>query len=140
MLLSAPSRTPSGWGSLGVAEAHLAAWPSGGHTTRVPAWSSYSYFFGPLVAALTIGLFVLLLRWTFARGTSVVAARPKRGTEDEYGLLVVVSRPGNDIDGEVQRRTLADAGIKATLVPTVDGPRLMVWPADEQRARALIAP
>jgi len=141
MLLTGNHDHVCGWADQQcLRHAALAQHPRQVHTTEVPAWSSYSYFFGPLVAGLTIGVFILLLRWTFARGTSVVAAPPKRGAETDYGLLVVVSRPGNDIDGEIQRRTLAAAGIKATLVPTVDGPRLMVWPGDEQRARELIAP
>ena len=104
----------------------------------MPTWSSYSYLFGPLVAAAAIGILVLILRWAYQRGSSVVAAPPSRGTESEYGMLVVVSRPLSAIDGEVQRRTLASAGVRATLVQTVDGPRVMVWPEDADRARGLI--
>lgn len=104
----------------------------------MPAWQSYSYFFGPLVALLVIGLFIVILRWAFSRGSSVVAAAPKPGDETDYGLLVVVSRPPSYIEGEIQRRTLADAGVKATLAQTVDGPRVMVFPADEAKARSLI--
>ncbi|MDQ1247151.1 MAG: hypothetical protein QG597_1521 [Actinomycetota bacterium] len=109
------------------------------HTGVMPAWSSYSYVFGPLVAALAIGTFILVLIWSSKRGSSVVAAAPRPSTETDYGLLVVVSRPATYIEGEVQRRTLADAGIKATLVQTLDGPRLMVWPTDEARARSVIS-
>lgn len=104
----------------------------------MPAWQSFSYLFGPLVAFGAIGLFVLILKWSSQRGTSVVAAPPKRGGEQDYGLLVVVSRPTNYADGEIQRRTLESAGIKATLAYTLEGPRLMVWPGDEDRARSLI--
>lgn len=104
----------------------------------MPAWQSFSYLFGPLVAFGAIGLFVVILKWSSQRGKSVVAAPPRRGSEQEYGLLVVVSRPGNYADGEIQRRTLESAGIKATLAYTLEGPRLMVFPADEQRARSLI--
>jgi len=91
-----------------------------------------------MVAAAAIGVFIVILRWSSKRGSSVVAAAPSPGSEEEYGLLVVVSRPDNYIDGEIQRRTLEDAGIKATLTYTLDGPRVMVWPADEQRAKTLI--
>lgn len=105
----------------------------------MPAWESYSYIFGPLVAFSAIGLFVLILKWSSQRGTSVVAGPPRSGTEAEYGLLVVVSRPSNYGDGEIQRRTLEAAGIKATLAYTLDGPRLMVWPADAERASTLIS-
>ncbi len=65
--------------------------------------NSFSYLFGPIVAFLAIGVLVVVLRWAFnSRKTSVVAAAPKAGSQDEY---------------------------------TLDGPRVMVWPKDEQRAR-----
>ena len=104
----------------------------------MPAWESYSYIFGPLVAFSAIAVFILILKWSSQRGTSVVAAPPKSGVETDYGLLVVVSRPANYADGEIQRRTLEAAGIKATLAYTLEGPRLMVWPTDAERASALI--
>jgi hypothetical protein len=104
----------------------------------VPAWQSFSYVFGPLVAFGAIGVFILILKWSSQRGKSVVAAPARRGTEDEYGLLVVVSRPSNYADGEIQRRTLEAAGTRANLAYTIEGPRLMVWPGDEERARSLI--
>jgi hypothetical protein len=36
------------------------------------------------------------------------------------------------------RRRLEDQGVRATLATTTDGPRIMVWPADESRARSLL--
>ena len=50
-------------------------------------------------------------------------------------MLVPVASPPTYIDGEILRRRLEDAGIKANLANTLDGPRVMVWPKDEQRAR-----
>lgn len=97
--------------------------------------TSYSYAIGPLVAFLFLGLLILLLRWAFRRGVSVVAAPPRQGTSDDYGLLVPVATPPSYVEGEMIRRTLEDAGIKATLAQTLDGPRVMVWPGDEVRAR-----
>ena len=105
----------------------------------MPSWGSFSYAFGPLVAAGLIGLFVVILRWAFSRGSSVVAPAPTPGSVDQYGLLVPVASPGSYIEGEVLRRTLEDAGVKATLTQTLDGPRVMVWPKDEERARELLA-
>lgn len=105
----------------------------------VPAWGSFSYVFGPLFAAGLIGLFVLILRWAFSRGTSVVAAAPRPGADDEYGLLVPVASPPTYIEGEVMRRRLEDSGVRANLATTTDGPRVMVWPSDEARARDLLA-
>jgi hypothetical protein len=98
--------------------------------------TSYSYAVGPLMAFVFLGVLILLLRWAFRRGVSVVAAPPRQGTSDDYGLLVPVATPPSYVEGEMIRRSLEDAGIKATLAQTLDGPRVMVWPGDESRARA----
>ena len=98
--------------------------------------TSYSYAIGPIMAFLFLGVLILLLRWAFRRGSSVVAAPPRQGSADDYGLLVPVATPPNYVDGEMIRRSLEDAGIRATLAQTLDGPRVMVWPVDESRARA----
>lgn len=104
----------------------------------MPALNSFSYIFGPLVAFAVLGAFILILRWAFRRGTSVVAAPARSGTSAEYGMLVAIASPGDYVQGEVLRRTLEDAGIRANLAQTLDGPRVMVWPKDEDRARALL--
>lgn len=105
----------------------------------MPSWGSYSYTFGTLVAFLAVGVLALLLRWTFGRGQSLVARRPVTGSEQEYGLLVSVASPGNYAEGELLRRRLEGAGLRATLVQTTGGPRLMVWPQDERAARTLLS-
>jgi hypothetical protein len=97
---------------------------------------------GPLVGLLLslvmLGLLVLALRWTFAKGHSVVARKPRAGRADEYGLLVVVSEPGTFVEAEVDRQRLTAAGLRATLAPTTDGPRVLVFPEDERTARAVL--
>lgn len=98
--------------------------------------TSYSYAIGPIMAFAFLGIMILLLRWAFRRGVSVVAAPPRPGQADDYGLLVPVATPPSYVEGEMIRRSLEDAGIKATLAQTLDGPRVMVWPGDEGRARA----
>ncbi|WP_432547533.1 hypothetical protein [Kineococcus sp. SYSU DK004] len=103
------------------------------------AFGSYSYAVGPTIAFLAVGVLVLLLRWTFSRGHSLVERRPERGGSDEYGLLEAVSAPETFIEAEVQRRTLLDAGIRATLAPTTEGPRVMVFPSEANIARAVLA-
>ncbi len=105
----------------------------------MPSWGSFSYAFGPLVAVGMIALFAVILRWAFGRGSSVVAAAPTPGPDSEYGLLVPVAAPATYIEGEVLRRRLEDGGVRANLATTIDGPRLMVWPADEDRAREVLA-
>lgn len=104
----------------------------------MPAWNAYSYAFGPLFAAALLIFFVLFLRWAFRRGTSVVAAPARPGRADEYGSLVPIASPATYVEGEILRRRLEDAGIKCTLAQTLDGPRVLVWPADTERARALL--
>ena len=105
----------------------------------MPAWNSFSFAFGPLVAVVLVGLFAVILRWAFSRGSSVVAAAPRPGPSDEYGLLVPIASPSTYIEGEVVRRRLEDSGVRATLATTLDGPRVMVWPQDATRARAVLA-
>ena len=88
--------------------------------------------------AAGVGLLVLILRWAFRRGSSVVAAPATPGRTDEYGLLVPVATPPNYIEGEMLRRQLEDAGIRANLAKTLDGPAVLVWPQDEDAAREFI--
>ena len=106
----------------------------------MPAWNSFSFAFGPIVAVVLVGLFSLILRWAFSRGGSVVAAPPRPGTSDEYGLLVPVAAPATYIEGEILRRRLQDGGVRANLATTLDGPRVLVWPGDEARAREVLSP
>jgi hypothetical protein len=101
--------------------------------------TSASFLVGPLMAFGVVGIFVLLLRWTFRRGSSVVARPARPGAEDDYGLMVAVASPPTYVEGEILRRTLEDARIRAQLAQTLDGPRLMVWSEDAERARELVA-
>jgi hypothetical protein len=105
----------------------------------MPAWNSYSYLFGPLFAAALILFFVFFLRWAFRRGSSVVAGPGKAGRTDEYGVLTPIASPGSYVEGEMIRRRLEDAGIRSTLAQTLDGPRIMVWPTDVDRAKAALS-
>ena len=99
----------------------------------------YAFLLGPFVALLVVGALSLILRWAFSRGHSVVARPGRPGAEDEYGLLVAIASPPTYIEGEMARRRLEDAGVRATLAETVQGPRLMVFPQDESRARKLLS-
>lgn len=100
----------------------------------MPDWKSL------LISVLVVAVLTLLLRWAFGgHGRSLVQRRPRPGGEDDYGLLVSIASPGTFIDGEVARRRLEEAGIRASLVLTDDGPRLMVFRSDEVEARRLLA-
>ena len=87
-----------------------------------------------------VGVLALILRWACGgRGRSLVERRARAGHEDEYGLMVAIASPGTFIEGEVTRQRLQDAGIRASLVTTRDGPRVMVLEPDEPRARQVLA-
>lgn len=101
--------------------------------------TSASFLVGPLIAFAVVGVFVLLLRWTFRRGGSVVARPATAGRVDEYGLLVSVAAPSTYIEAEIARRSLEDARIRATLAQTLAGPRVMVFEDDLERAREILS-
>lgn len=102
------------------------------------SWGSYSAFYGPFVAVVAVAVLVLLLRWTFGRGRSIVSRPARRGAEGEYGLLVPVASPGSFVEAELIRARLVAAGVRATLAPTTSGPRVMVFATHERVARALL--
>lgn len=104
----------------------------------MPSWNAYSYAFGPLLAFGGLGLLVLLLRWAFGHGGSLVERPVRPGEPSEYGLLVPVAAPADYPEGERQRRALEQAGLRATLAVTRSGPRVLVFPGDEERARELL--
>lgn len=92
--------------------------------------------FGGFFALLIL---IPLLKWTFARGKSVVERPIRIGTEDEYGLLVSVAEPSNHIEGEILKQRLSANGIKSNLVQTINGPRVMVTRDEAKVARAVLA-
>jgi len=97
-------------------------------------WQSYA------IALAVLVLLMLLLRWAHGgRSRSLVERLPQAGPADDYGLMVSIASPGSYAAGEVSRRRLLDAGIRASLVATTEGPRLMVFREDEQQARRLLA-
>ena len=105
-----------------------------GHTEAVPDWSAL------ITSVAVVGVLALLLRWAYGgRHRSVVARRARAGRADDYGLMVAVASPGSVIEGELSRQRLETAGIRARLVTTTEGPRLMVLQEDEPSARRLLA-
>lgn len=90
------------------------------------------------ISFIALGVLILLLRWAYSRGHSLVSSPAKAGKESEYGLLVPVAAPETFIEGEIWRQQLQDAGIRASLTTTLDGPRLMVFPQDHKRALKLL--
>ena len=101
-------------------------------------WGSFSYAFGPIVALLVVGVLMLLLRWAFSSGHSLVERRPEVGSPEQYGLLVPIAEPPTFVEAELVRRRLSDAGLRATLAPTTEGPRVLVFPEDVKAARLVL--
>lgn len=91
------------------------------------------------MAAFLIGVLILLLRWAFSRGHSLVERKITPSSSDNYGMLVEVTRPISLIDGEMFKQQLAAVGIRATLAITTDGVQLMVWPKDLPKAKRTLA-
>lgn len=93
---------------------------------------------GPGVALALVGALALLLRWAFGRGGSLVTRGGHVGSASQYGLLVPVAAPRSPPEGTSLLRRLEAAGLRATLVQTSDGPRVMVFAQDEAMARAAL--
>ena len=100
---------------------------------------SLSYVFVPLMAFAAVGVLALVLRWAYARGGSLVQRPARRGRPDDYGLLVPVLTPAGSREAEEARRRLALQGVRVTVTETADGPRVLVFEADAERARGLLA-
>lgn len=97
-----------------------------------------SLFFSSFAGFAVLGVLIILLRWAFSRGSSVIERPKSVGQESEYGLLQVVAAPSNHIEGEMLRCKLSEHGIKATLTQTKSGPRVFVFPEELKAAEAIL--
>lgn len=95
-------------------------------------------FFSSFAGFAVLGVLIILLRWAFSRGASLIEKPIQLGHEEQYGLLKVVAEPSNHIEGEIMRQKLLAHGIKATLTQTKSGPRLFVFPKEEKAAAAIL--
>lgn len=103
------------------------------------SWGSYSYAFGPLVVGALLALLVLLMRWAFSGGSSVVRRSERRvGEPTDYGLLEAVAAPRTETEAEALRTALVGAHVHATVARTTQGLRVMVWPRDAEEAREVV--
>lgn len=101
--------------------------------------TAYAYILGPAVAVAILLVLMVLMRWTWAKGRSLVARPGRRGEPDDYGLLVPVASPPTLVEAEVLRRTLEAADLRATVADTLRGPRVMVLPQHADLARQVLA-
>jgi hypothetical protein len=104
----------------------------------VSDWGADGSVPGPLLALAVVGVLMVLLRWAFARGHSLVQRPARPGLSDQYGLLVRVAAPATVAEAEQLKRRLEAAGLRVTLVAALDGPAVMVFPEDAGAARELL--
>lgn len=97
------------------------------------------YLMGPAIAMGAVGVLSLVLRWMYNDSPPRrPASRPKPA---DYGLLVPVATIADRGAAASLQSLLAGHGIRATLAPAaVGGVQVLVFPVDEERARALLTP
>jgi hypothetical protein len=87
-----------------------------------------------LVAFALIGLFAVVLRWTF--GGKQTMDPPEPGDPDDFGLLTPVAVVESATEAQRLRALLTDAGIRATRTLGADGRhRVLVFSSELERAR-----
>jgi hypothetical protein len=99
--------------------------------------SSYHYLEGPAIAALALGIIVLICRWVFSTDRPTPPPPPPSEPSD-YGLLEPVTVVRTLDDAHMLRSLLHDAGIRGTVASTTDGFVVLVFSGDASRARALV--
>lgn len=103
-----------------------------------PPANSLHYTVGPVIALVVIALIAVFLRWTFSQRTQ---RDPFAPPPDSTGLLTAVASLPDRPEALALRAVLSDAGIRSTVHehPT-HGVRVLVFPDDADRARALAGP
>jgi hypothetical protein len=96
------------------------------------------YFFGPLLVLAFVGVLVLLLRWAFSRGDSLVRRADRPADPDRFGLLTDVQSAPSYAEARKTVEALTRARIKATAARTTQGWTVYVWPADVDAAYDVI--
>jgi hypothetical protein len=123
----------------------LHAWPARCETGAVPVdgVNSAHFAIGPVVAIVVVAVLAGLSKWIFGSGRRRTAARSlvPPGVQIDTGLLRSVAElPDRRAAGPV-RAVLSDAGIRSTVGVRGDGRvQVLVFPADEDRARRLVPP
>lgn len=103
---------------------------------------SYHYLVGPAVAVLAVVLLVLLCRWTFSTGGSLVRTVRRPVGPVDYGLLVPAATVTAPEDAQLLRDLLVESGIRATVAASTApvGLQVLVFRSDLARARSLVGP
>ena len=90
------------------------------------------YVLGPLIAAALLSALILVARWAFGKGNSLVES------SREYGLLEPIAEGVTTDDLSAIQDVLFDAGVRNTIAEAPGRYRLLVWPADLAQARDLL--
>lgn len=106
--------------------------------------NSAHFAIGPVVAIVVVCVLAGLSKWIFGSGrrrTAAARSLVPPGVQVDTGLLRSVAElPDRGAAGAV-RTVLSDAGIRSTLGVRGDGRvQVLVFPADEDRARRLVPP
>ena len=103
-------------------------------------WGSYSFLVGPVIALAAIGGLMLVSRWMSGQRESLIERPVRRGSEEEYGLMIPVASPRDAHESDRVAARLTAAGVRSRCVSTAQGQRVMVWAEDVARARAVLGP
>jgi hypothetical protein len=104
--------------------------------------SSYHYLVGPLVAVGALGVILLICRWVFStshRDDRTARRLEKARARGDYGLLVPVAQVRTADDADMLQAVLRGAGVRCTVGETDSGLSVLVFRADAERARDLVA-
>ncbi len=102
---------------------------------------SYHFLLGPMVAAVALGVIILICRWVFstdARDDRTARRLEKARARGDYGLLVPITRTRTADDAQMLRAVLREAGIRCTVAEGAEGTDVLVFRADAGRARQLV--
>lgn len=109
------------------------------HRRGMSLGGQYAVFVTPVAGLLLLAVLIMLLRWTFARGCSLVSRRTQPGDCTDYGLLTPVAFPRSQTEADRLVTLLAANNITSTTASTTDGITVMVWPHDVIRALGIIS-
>ena len=106
----------------------------------IEATNSAHFMVGPLVALVVMLVLAGIMRWIWSPGR-----RTQSLESGDYGLLAEVARLQRREDAVLLQERLASQGIRATVGPAAEASPgttvpyvVLVFPADETRARAVV--
>ncbi|HST64426.1 MAG TPA: hypothetical protein VLM05_04485 [Mycobacteriales bacterium] len=105
--------------------------------------NSAHFAIGPVVAIVVVAVLAGVSKWIFGSGRKRTAARTlvPPGVQIDTGLLRSVAELPDRSAARPVRTMLSDAGIRSTVGVRGDGRvQVLVFPADEDRARRLVSP